>query len=201
MKKTAFPGAKPHSTMLFWCAILFAGLNRPGVAWAEGLHHATEFVMRRDGAWIANFAILLSGILFLIFRFMLPALRKRTEDLAEAMDVAAKAKREAEARMDELDAKMRAFEQEAQRVQAEAREQGEALKAKIIAEAVAAAKRILDKAQSEIESETMKAATRLKKETVAMAMEMASGALAKNFNETDQRNAVKEYLQRVGEAK
>ncbi|MBI5178422.1 MAG: ATP synthase F0 subunit B [Nitrospinae bacterium] len=182
-------------------AFLVFALLLPGAAFAEGLEHSTEFVMRRDGAWIANFVILATGLGYVIYRFLIPALRKRSEDLAEAMAGAEKLKKEAEARLAELDAKMREFEAETRKVQQDAREQGEALKAKIIAEAETAAKRILKKAQDEIESERAKATGRLKKEAVEMAMETATGLLEKNFNEADHRKAMTEYVARVGEGK
>jgi F-type H+-transporting ATPase subunit b len=180
---------------------LAAVLVAPVVAHAEGLHHSTEFVMRRDGAWIVNFLILFAGLLWIIVRFLVPALQKRSEDLAAAMELAEKTKREATDRLAELEAKLREFETATARIRRDAQDQGDIIKARIIADANAAAARILEKAQAEIESERAKAQTRLRNETVEMAVEMATGILTKNFNENDNRNAVKEYLLKVGGGK
>ncbi len=181
-------------------ALLLIALLVPVAAYAGGgLHHSTEFVMKRDGAWIVNFLILFSGLAWVTVRFILPALQKRSEDLAAAMARAEAAKDEATARLAELKTRMQEFQAESAMIQKEAQEQAEKLRAQIIADATAAAKRIVDKAHAEIASETVRAQTRLRRESASIAMEMATGLLSKSFNESDHRSSVGEYLKKVGE--
>lgn len=177
----------------FCCAVLLAA-----PAFAGGLAHADHFEMRRDGAWIVNFTLLLAGLLWIIIRFVVPALKQRTESLQKEMDDSELARKESIGRLAELEGKLRAFESEAARIRQDAAEEGEKLKQRIIAEAETAARRLLDKAQAEVESETGKARARLKKEAVDMAVAMAADMLRKNVNEKDHQAAVKQYAQSVG---
>lgn len=177
----------------FWCAVLVAA-----PAFAEGLHHADHFELRRDGSWIVNFAILMAGLLWIIFRFAIPALKQRTESLQKDMDDGERNRKESLARLAELEGKLKEFESEAARIRQDAVDEGEKLKKQIIAEAEAASRRLLDKARMEVESETLKARGRLKKEAVEMAVAMAADMLKKNVNEKDQQSAVKQYAQSVG---
>ncbi len=177
----------------FWSAILAAA-----PAFAGGLAHADHFEMRRDGAWIVNFALLLAGLLWIIIRFVIPALKQRSALLQQEMDDSERARKESLARLAELEGKLKAFESEAARIRQDAVDEGEKLKKQIIAEAEIASRRLLDKAQAEVESETIKARGRLKKEAVEMAMAMAADMLKKNVNEKDHQGAVKQYAQSVG---
>ncbi len=167
-------------------------------AFASGLAHADHFEMRRDGAWIVNFAVLLAGLLWIITRFIIPALKQRTALLQKEMDDAERSRKESLARFAEMEGKLKAFESEAARIRQDAVDEGEKLKKQIIAEAEAASRRLLAKAQAEVESETIKARNRLKRDAVEMAVAMAADMLKKNVNETDHRGAVKQYAQNVG---
>lgn len=177
----------------FVCALLAAA-----PAFASGLAHADHFEMRRDGSWIVNFVILLAGLLWIIIRFMVPALKQRSELLQQEMDDRERARKEALAHLAEIENKLKAFESEAARIRQDAVDEGEKLKKQIIADAEAASRRLLNKAQMEVESETIKARGRLKKEAVEMAMAMATDILKKNVNEKDQQGAVKQYAQSLG---
>jgi F-type H+-transporting ATPase subunit b len=174
-------------------------LLAPAMAFAEeGLHHGEAFELRRDGALIANFLVLLAGLLWLLFRFLIPMLKKRSEELAATMEQSENARKEALAKLAELEVKMKEFDVQSARIKKEATEQGEQIKAKIIADATAVAARIIEKAKDEIDNEAGKAQEKLRKEAVDLAAELASGLLVKNFNESDHRNSVKEYIKSVG---
>ncbi len=170
-------------------------------AFAAGLAHAEHFELRRDGAWIVNFILLLSGLLWIIFRFVVPALRKRTEQLQAEMDGSERARKEAIRRLADMEDKLKEFEAESARIRQDALEEGEKLKRQLIAEAEHAARRLMEKAHAEIESETIKARGRLKKETVEMAVAMAADMLAKNVTEKDHHAVVKQYVETVGGSK
>jgi F-type H+-transporting ATPase subunit b len=180
-------------------AIITFSLLAVSPAYAEeGLHHGTEFVLKRDGALIANFLVLLAGLLWLVFRFLIPALKKRTEDLAASMEQSETARKEAQAKLAELESKMKEFDAQSAKLRSEAVEQGELIKKKIIDDANSVAARIIEKAKSEIDNEAGKAQERLRKEAVDLAAELAEGLLKKNFGEADHRNAVKDYVKAVG---
>ncbi|MBI3793889.1 MAG: F0F1 ATP synthase subunit B [Nitrospinae bacterium] len=178
--------------------VIFALIVTPEFAGAsEGVPHGEHWELRRDGALIANFLVLLAGLLWLVFRFLLPALKNRTEELTNVMQQSETAKKEAGARLAELESKMREFEAQAVKIRNDAAEQGEKIKAKIIEDARASAARILEKAKAEIDNEGVKAQERLRRDAVALATELAEGLLKKNFNDGDQRNAVKGYIKSV----
>jgi F-type H+-transporting ATPase subunit b len=170
-----------------------------GVAGAEeGLHHGERFEMKRDGALILNFLVLLAGILWLLFRFGLPMLKKRSEDLAEGMAQSEMARKLAMEKLAELETKMREFEVQSAKTRKDAVAQGEELKAKIIADAKDVAARIMEKAKEEIDNEATKAQERLRRDAVELAAELADGLLRKNYKESDHRNSVKDFIKDVG---
>ncbi len=163
----------------------------------EGIHHGEKFELRRDGAFILNFLVLLAGAVWLIYRFLLPILKTRTEELTATMAQTENARREAEARLAELEQKMREFEVQSAKIKKDALDEGELIKAKIIKDAAAVAAGIIEKAKSEIDSEALKAQNRLRREAVELSAGLAEEILSKNFNENDQRNSVKDYIKGV----
>ncbi len=163
----------------------------------EGIQHGEKFELRRDGAFIVNFLILLAGALWVVFRFLLPMLKTRTEELTATMEQTQNARREAEARLAELEQKMREFEVQSAKIKKDAVDEGELIKAKIIKEAEAVAAGIIEKAKVEIDGEALKARNRLRREAVELSAGLAAELLSKNFNENDQRNSVKDYIKGV----
>ncbi|MBI3581100.1 MAG: F0F1 ATP synthase subunit B [Nitrospinae bacterium] len=163
----------------------------------EGIQHGEKFEMRRDGAFILNFLVLLSGAVWVVYRFLLPLLKTRTEEIAATMEQTENARREAESRLAELEEKMREFEVQSAKIKKDAVDEGEQIKAKIIKEATAVAAGIIEKAKLEIDSEALKAQNRLRKEAVELSTGLAAEILSRNFNENDQRNSVKDYINGV----
>lgn len=169
----------------------------PGAAYAEGLHHATEWVLWRDGGWILNFLILFAGLYWIVRRLIIPALDKRGELIAKELEYAEKTRTEAMKKLAELENKTRMFEKETVRIRAETVSEGEKIKEQIIVEAGIIADRIVGKAKEEIEMETQMAKTRLRGETVELSMKLALKVIEENMGQADHKVVVENYLGRV----
>jgi len=177
---------------------VFLFIALPGAAHAaEGLPHATEWVLWRDGGWILNFLILFAGLYWIVRRLAIPALDKRRELIAKELEDAEKARTEAMKKLAELEDKTRRFEKDTVRVREETISEGEKIKERIITEAGIIADRIVEKAKEEIEMETHEAKSRLRNETVELSMKLALRLLEKNMGRADHKVIVEDYPGRV----
>jgi len=182
---------------IFWVFMLM-----PTAAWAgEGLKHAEEWVLRRDGAWIVNFAILFAGLYWIAKRFIVPALKERSETIVQTLANAEDAKKEAMKILSDLEFKLDRLEEKKSEMRVDALAEGAQIKEELLKEAEEVSKRILDKARTEIEIETRKAKQGLQKEIVEMAVGITEKILSEKIREADQRKVFAEYLAGVGEKK
>ena len=179
-------------------AYVFLWVMMPSVAEASGgLHHAEEWILKRDGAWIFNFLILFAGIYWIMVKFIVPALKQRADDIADSITDLENAKSKAEARLKEFEKKASDFEMEKTRMKSDAAHQGDRIKRDTIDEAKAQSERILKKAKEEINSEIARVKLRLKHETVELAVSVARDALSKSVKEKEHKKIVKEYLAEI----
>jgi len=178
--------------------LITAILLLPSSAYAgEGIARAEEWVLRRDGAWIVNFLILFAGLYWIANRFVLPALKERTSQIAKDLEDSEKARMEAMKRLSDLEAKVRKFEGETDQMHQDAKNEGAKIKNQLVEDAKEQAGRILDKAKSEIESETLKATNRLRRETVEFAVKVAEELITSKINDGDHKVIVSDYLEKV----
>jgi F-type H+-transporting ATPase subunit b len=161
---------------------------------ASGIPLATEWTMERDFPRIVNSLLILVGVLYLLKRFAAPALAHRAAAIAERRVGLEKAKADAEAKLAVYKAKLAEMEQEAERIKADARAEGEILKNKIVADARAQAEAVVVRAAAQIEMETDRARDRLRRETSLAAIEMAEEIIKKSFGPDDQKRLVDGYL-------
>jgi len=174
----------------------------PTAAWAgEGLKHAEEWVLKRDGAWIVNFAILFAGLYWIVKRFILPALKERSESIAKTLADADKAKKEAMRMLSELEFKLDRLEEKKTEMRSDSLAEGAKIKEELIKEAEEVSRRILDKAKTEIDNETRKAKQGIQKEIVELAVTITEKILSEKVREADQRKVISEYLAGIGEKK
>lgn len=162
-----------------------------------GLAHATEWVTWRDGGRIVNFLILLAPIVWLIKRFMIPALSERTRNIAVSLEEAEKNRIEAMKQLSDLEYKIRQFKQETADMRHDAEKEGEKIRDRMIAEAKEIAARIIDQAKMEMQNETLKAKDRLRRETAELSVKLATGILEKDLRETDHKLIVDDYMGRL----
>jgi len=174
----------------------------PTAAWAgEGLKHAEEWVLRRDGAWIINFAILFAGLYWVAKRFIIPALQERSDSIVKTLADAEESKKEAMRMLSELEFKLDRLEDKKTEMRRDSLAEGVKIKEELIKEAEAISRRILDKARTEIENETRKAKQGIQKEIVELAVTITEKILSEKIREADQRKVISEYLAGIGEQK
>ena len=126
-------------------------------------------------------------------------LKKRQDKVRSDIDEAAKDKEEARLLKMEYEAKLRGIDQEAEVILSEARQRALKNEAKIVEEAREEAKRIIKRANTQIELERKKAAEDMKKEMVEIASIMAERAIRGAWNVKLEDTLVEETLREMGE--
>lgn len=162
-----------------------------------GIAHATEWVTWRDGGRIVNFLILFAPIVWLIRRFIIPALSERTKNIAISLEEAEKTRIEAMKKLSDLEYKIKQFNKETAAMRHDAEKEGEKIREQVIAEAKEIAARVIEQAKMEMQNEGLKARERLRRETAELSVKLAAEILEKDLRETDHKLIVDDYLGRL----
>lgn len=144
-----------------------------------------------------NFTILAIVLVKYLRKPISDALTGRRESIKAAFDDLEAKRRDAERKYAEYEKRLAEMDAEAARISKSFLEQGEAEKAKIIAQANEAAARIKAQAELYVQQELSRAMVQLKKEVTEMAMKMAEDIIRKNLTEQDHHRLISEYLERV----
>lgn len=144
-----------------------------------------------------NFTILVI-VLVAVLRKPLKAMVANRQSLIKAQVAEAQAqKTDAERRYREFSQKLGAFEAEARTILERARHDGEALQAKIAKDARANADRIIKDAAATVEANIQEYRDRIRRETIAKAVEIAERMIRDRLSIDDQRRIVNEYVEKV----
>lgn len=165
-----------------------------GVAWASGIPMATEWSWKRDGGRILNSLVVLGGVLFVVIRYGAPVFRKRAEDIVGRFESLENAKRDAETKFKEYEARLAKIEIEAKKIHEEAAIEGEMIKKLVIEQAQDSARRIVERATDQINMETTKAREKLRDEAMQAALTLAEELLKHNVGPEDQKRLVDGFL-------
>lgn len=189
MKKTVAPG-------VFLAAhFLFAG----GVALAAGAGADRSGDLLDLLYRFINFALLVIILWVVLKKANIKGLfAARGEEIEKRLEALKTGKEEAERKYRDLEKQVREFEQSKKGILDQFRAEGLAEKQRIIAEAEARVKQILDQAQSTMVREVESAKDRLRQELLGLAAQKAEGILAKGMTEQDQDRLVDEFIERVG---
>lgn len=183
---------------LFFLGIVLVASS--GLA-AETAHHVDTAAQLKDFLYrLLNFA-LLAGILFWAAKKadIKGLLAARREEVAKVLHAAEEAREEAERKLAEYTEKLEKANREIDDIQAAIKQEGEAEKARIIAEAKDAAERIRKQAELSANQEIQQARMRLQAETARLAVKLAQSALKQSVTQDDQDRFVDEYLKKVVE--
>lgn len=149
-----------------------------------------------DVAEIALSAIVFVLVLFIIWKFVVPAFEKAYAERTQAIEGGLKA---AETKQAEVDKKLAELEQqlaearhEAARIREEAREQGAAIKAEITDEARAEATRIVEHGKTQIEAERQQAIASLRSEVGTLATGLAGRIVGESLEDDVRQSRVVE---------
>ncbi|UKL13825.1 F0F1 ATP synthase subunit B [Dissulfurimicrobium hydrothermale] len=161
-------------------------------------HHGLTHSQIMNFIWhCLNFTILVIVLVKYLRKPITDALNGRRESIKAAFDELESKRREAERKYAEYEKRLSGMDAEAARILKSFVEQGEAEKAKIIAQANDAAERIKAQVELYVQQELSKARDQLKKEVAELAVKMAEDLIRKNITEQDHHRLITEYLERV----
>jgi F-type H+-transporting ATPase subunit b len=167
----------------------------------EGAHHVDTGKQLKDFAWrVLDFGALLALVVWALKKADVKGtLAARQQSIEKALREAAEAKDAAEKKFAEYSTKLAAANKEIDDIYAAIRNEGEAEKARIIAEAKVMAEKIREQASQAASQEVLKARTELRVEAARLAVELAEQAIKEKIVKNDQDRLVGEYLTKVVE--
>ncbi|MBN2644527.1 MAG: ATP synthase F0 subunit B [Desulfuromonadaceae bacterium] len=182
-------------------AVLLAASAGCVLASGDAHHgHADGGVLMKDFLYrVFNFAVTVAILVYFVAKPLKNALAGRRAGIEVALKEAQEAAASAEAKFAEYDRKLTKAEEEIAGIQAAIREEAEAEKQRIIAQAHESAEKIKKEASQAANNEIAKARLTLQQEAAEAAVEVATDILKKNFNREDQSRLVEEYKLKVGE--
>ena len=122
----------------------------------------------------------------------------RAKEIQQRLEDLKREKEEAERKYRDIEQRLRAFEEERKRILEQYRQDGEAEKEKIIAEAEDRVRQILEQAEMTIRQETESAKSRLKQDMVEIAAQKAEEIITERITDKDQDSLVNDFIERVG---
>lgn len=171
-----------------------------GVALAAGGGHVDSGVLLKDFLYrTLNFVLMLAILVYFIAKPFKKGMASRREGIAKALQEAENARQQAEAKFAEYDAKLSKAEAEIAEIYAAIRQEGEAERERILANAQEMALKIQQEAEKSAVNAVAKARTELRQEASKLAVALAEDMLKKGFTEADHARLVEEYMQKVGE--
>lgn len=146
-----------------------------------------------------NFALLVIILGWALKRADIKSLfAKRTEEIREKLENLRRDKEEAERKYREIEAKLKGFERERERIIEDYQREGEAERDRIIAEARKKVQMIMEQAEFTIRQEIQSARDKLREEVVEMAAGQAQEIISRRITEEDQARLVNDFIERVG---
>ncbi|MDA8403805.1 MAG: ATP synthase F0 subunit B [Desulfobacteraceae bacterium] len=156
------------------------------------------------GGWAAtdtyrvmNFAVLAIALFFLLRKPVAQFLGDRIQGIQVQLDDLESKKTEAEKKLAEYNERLSRLDVEAEKIINQYKEQGEALREKILKEAEAAASKLEEQAIRNIEHEFKQARLRLEQEVFEKAIAKAEAQMTKKITDQDQDKLIEEYLTKV----
>jgi F-type H+-transporting ATPase subunit b len=138
-------------------------------------------------------------VLFVLGKFLVPRIQRQLEERTEAIEGglrhAEEAQTEAKRALEQYRAKLAEARHEASRLREEAREQGAQIIAEMREQAEANARRIVDSAHAQIQTERQQALNQLRAEIGALSVELAGRVVGEALeDEARRRRTVERFL-------
>jgi F-type H+-transporting ATPase subunit b len=141
-------------------------------------------------------------VFFFIWKWAIPALNKSLEarqaEIAAELESAEKAKLEAESLLTDYRAQMAGANEEAAQIVADARADGEAVKADIVTRAEGEAEQIKARAHDEVEAERARIADDLRRQVADLSIDVAEKVVGNSIDARSQRELVDRYIDDLG---
>jgi len=188
----------PSAACLLLLLLAAAGFASEG---GEGAHHVDTARQLKDFGWrVLDFGALIALVVWALKKANVKgSLAARQATIDKALQEAAEAKGAAERKFAEYSAKLAAANKEIDEIYTAIRTEGEAEKARIIAEARVTAEKIKEHAAQAANQEVFRARSELRAEAARLAVELAEQSIKEKIVQDDQDRLVGEYLSKVVE--
>ncbi|MFC1679332.1 F0F1 ATP synthase subunit B [Elusimicrobiota bacterium] len=143
---------------------------------------------------IVSFLVLVTLLRVFAWGPLLAAVDEREKHLDEQRRGAEKAREEAEKIQRDLDERLRSAAEEARGIMAEAGKDGEALRAKLKAEAEGQAKGMLDKTRAQLDEERRRLVRDLRHEVATLSLKAAERLMHKTVDSGVQKVVLEEFF-------
>lgn len=175
--------------ILLTSALLFA-------ADGEGAEHA-EGIPRVVLYQTINFLLFVGILYYFLRKLVRDHFKGRHESFHAALTKAQAARKDAEARRQEIQERLDRLEASAAENLQAARKEAEALRTKILAEAQELSQHVRTEAQKTAEHEIQRAKTELREELLSSAVQNAKKILSENTSEADQKRLQSEFVEKI----
>jgi F-type H+-transporting ATPase subunit b len=166
----------------------------------EGEHHIPTFGMDMVYS-IINFVLLVALFIYLYRKNASGAFAKRSLDVKLEMEEAAEAKKKAEAKFQEYQARINNLDKEIAAIRALSNEDAAKDRGLILDEARKQATRMVEQAELTAKQEIESAKRELRREAADLAAGMAEEKVRKSTTSEDQKNWVTSYIDKIGETR
>jgi F-type H+-transporting ATPase subunit b len=183
--------------MLFVCLLPGLALAAHGEGGGHGGGHASEWDWKEVGFAFFNFAVFLGGLIFLLRKPLREFLTQRRNTLKDSLDEAARLHAEAEARLRELEEKLRNLDAEREKILANYREEGELEKARLAEAAKRTAEALWREQKLLLDQDLRELRRELRRRAVDSAMARAEQILREELTAQDQLRLADEYIENL----
>jgi F-type H+-transporting ATPase subunit b len=146
----------------------------------------------------ANFLILVAGLGYLIAKNLPPFFRSRTAEIQKGIAESQKIKREAEARANEMEARLAALGGEIEKYRANARAEMEQESARIREETTRHVEKLQHQAEQEIQTAGKLARNELKRYAGKLALDMAEQRIRTRLDASAENGLVEDFVKDLG---
>ncbi|MEM7248536.1 MAG: F0F1 ATP synthase subunit B [Acidobacteriota bacterium] len=168
------------------CAVASGAFAAGG---GDGEHHGPSLIAK-----IVNTAIFFGFIAYMVGPSIKAHFIGRKKQIAEDLQAAQRAREEAEAKLAEIDARLKEVETEVGTIRSDAEKTAAAERERLIAEAEAEAGRIVAQAERQAADLESGAERQLREKAADMAVEMASQVLSKELKDDDHGRLFNQYV-------
>ena len=147
-----------------------------------------------------NLGIVLGILFFFLSKPVKAFFKNRARQIEEDLSAAARAREEAEKRLDEVKQEVAELESRVEEIKAKAVEEGETEKQRLISQAEHEAGRLISNAEREIENRIKTGKAKLKSYATRLAVEKARAMIQQDLSDSENNKIIDETLKSIGGA-
>lgn len=174
---------------------------------SEGAEHGAEHAEAPHGppmtVWfhLINFIILAAILYRQARRPIHEAIVRRSDSVREQLEKSERARKEAEAKAAELDARLQSLSSEINSMKEQAQVDAREEAARAVANAEAMATRMKADADKLLKDEVARARVQMRQEVIGLAIDLASRLLSEKVTQDDQKRLADEYLRQMNQSR